>query len=212
MINLYVKDYKKIEKSKRSKNSELINRGQTILNCFCQCLIAALMFNTYTDHLHNDTHLGNFLYHTVDKGGYFHYKYKNKDYYLENLGYIMVIWDFGLAKPFSDKEFHIFRDIEYIMDIIIYYYNGFIKEKPELNNSLVSLRSMTDNLNYDDYYLVIHITLMFLIKIGCLSTNKPDNIINKKPFYIIPTLKTKSKRPISPVFDMLDDVSPPIKP
>jgi len=214
LVNSYVKDYEESMFSKISRKSELKNRGKIILNCFGQCLISALMFNTYTDHLHNDTHFGNFLYHTVDKGGYFHYKYKDKDYYLENLGYIMVIWDFGLAKPFSDRRFHIFRDIEYIMNSIILYYQKFIKDTSELNKYIVSLRSMTDNLDYDDYYIVIHTALMFLIKIDCLSTKKPDNIINKNPFYIIPTspikFKTKSKRlisPGSPVYDMIDDFS-----
>jgi hypothetical protein len=208
IVKLYLKDYDETEISERSKNPELINKSKTVLNCYGQCLIAALMFNTYTEHLHNDTHFGNFLYHTVDKGGYFHYKYDNKDYYLENLGYVIVIWDFGLSIPFNDELYPIFRDIEYIMDVIIYYYESFIKDTLELNKYLVSLRTIPSNtLDYDEYYIIIDVVLRFLVKIGCLSTNKPNNIINKNPFNIMPTVKPNIKdikRPTPNILDILD--------
>lgn len=60
---------------------------------------------------HNDTHYGNFLYHKIKPGGYIKYTIKDKTYYVENLGYLWVIWDFGISTQltgpyayFSDYE------------------------------------------------------------------------------------------------------------
>jgi hypothetical protein len=59
--------------------------------------------------IHNDSHYGNFLYKKINPGGYFHYNINGKDYYIPNLGYIWVIWDFGVCGP-------IFRYYDYIRD------------------------------------------------------------------------------------------------
>ena len=45
-----------------------------------------------------DCHPGNFLYHKIKAGGYFHYNFFGVDYYLENVGFLWVIWDFDLSK------------------------------------------------------------------------------------------------------------------
>jgi len=58
---------------------------------------------------HNDSHYGNFLYKETEKGGYFHYKINGDDYYIPNLGYIWVIWDFGVSSI-------IYRHYDYIDD------------------------------------------------------------------------------------------------
>ena len=62
-----------------------------------QIFIALHTFHIQTDHVHNDAHLGNFLYHKITKGGYWHYKYNDTDIYVPNTGYLVVIWDPGLA-------------------------------------------------------------------------------------------------------------------
>ena len=66
-----------------------------------QIFISIMFFHYYTNSHHNDAHSGNFLYHKIKPGGYFHYNIYGKDYYLENIGYLWVIWDFGLATHFS---------------------------------------------------------------------------------------------------------------
>ena len=51
--------------------------------------------------IHNDTHYGNFLYIKIKEGGCFHYKINDDDYYIENIGYIWMIWDFGNSRELS---------------------------------------------------------------------------------------------------------------
>ena len=60
---------------------------------------------------HNDTHYGNFLYHKIKPGGYIKYTISDKSYYLKNLGYLWVIWDFGISTQLNgDTDY--FRDYE----------------------------------------------------------------------------------------------------
>ena len=60
---------------------------------------------------HNDCHAGNFLYHKIKPGGCFHYKINGVDFYIKNLGYLWVIWDFGIVTK-------LYRHTDYISDYI----------------------------------------------------------------------------------------------
>ena len=63
-----------------------------------------MFFHKYINAHHRDAHAGNFLYHKVKPGGYFHYNIYGQDFYLENIGFLWVIWDFGLIQPFSNSN------------------------------------------------------------------------------------------------------------
>jgi len=80
------------------------NDHYLLLNAFVQIFISLMFFYQETKHFHNDAHWGNFLYHKVKPGGYFHYKIFNKDYYIENYGFLWVIWDFGNAITFNSSK------------------------------------------------------------------------------------------------------------
>jgi tRNA A-37 threonylcarbamoyl transferase component Bud32 len=47
--------------------------------------------------IHNDSHYGNFLYHKIKRGGCFHYNINGTDYYIENMGYLWISWDYGIS-------------------------------------------------------------------------------------------------------------------
>jgi len=47
--------------------------------------------------MHHDSHWGNFLFKKIEAGGYFHYKINGEDYYIPNIGYLWIIWDFGVS-------------------------------------------------------------------------------------------------------------------
>lgn len=76
-----------------------------ILNALQQILLAILSFHYFTNGIyHRDCHYGNFLFIKIKSGGYFHYKIFGKDYYIKNMGYLWLIWDFGLAKNEPNKR------------------------------------------------------------------------------------------------------------
>lgn len=52
---------------------------------------------------HQDCHYGNFLYHKIPAGGWFHYTINDNEYYIPNLGYYWVIWDFGIVTKLYNK-------------------------------------------------------------------------------------------------------------
>jgi len=52
---------------------------------------------------HADTHYGNFLYHKIPAGGWFKYVINGNEYYVPNLGYYWIIWDFGVSHKLYTK-------------------------------------------------------------------------------------------------------------
>ena len=68
-----------------------------LLNALVQQLLSIMFFHYHIKRIHNDAHPGNFLYHKIKPGGYFHYNLFGVDYYLENLGFLWVIWDFDYS-------------------------------------------------------------------------------------------------------------------
>lgn len=77
------------------------NDDKKIKNAIMQLLISIYSFHCL-GYLHNDTHWGNFLYHRIKPGGYIKYIINGDEIYLENIGYLWVIWDFSFAVQNSD--------------------------------------------------------------------------------------------------------------
>jgi hypothetical protein len=75
-----------------------------IWNSLVQVILSLMFFHKYINAYHRDSHNGNFLYHKTKPGGYYHYNLYGKDFYLENIGFLWVIWDFGLIQPFSNSK------------------------------------------------------------------------------------------------------------
>ena len=67
-----------------------------------QSVIMQMIFAVYAYHnmgyTHNDCHLGNFLVHKIKPGGYWRYNIDNRDVYIPNKGYLIVLWDFGMSE------------------------------------------------------------------------------------------------------------------
>lgn len=63
-----------------------------------QIVLAVYAFHQVFDMVHGDTHLGNFLVHTITPGGYWRYLIRETgegkmEFFLKNCGYLVVIWD-----------------------------------------------------------------------------------------------------------------------
>ena len=82
---------------KEFSNSKLTN------NALAQIYISILSFHSL-GYSHNDAHWGNFLYHKINPGGYIRYDINGKELYLENVGYLWVIWDYGFAIQLDKKD------------------------------------------------------------------------------------------------------------
>lgn len=160
-------------------NKYNLNTASSILNnMIIQCLISIIFFQKYTQMVHNDTHVYNFLVHYIKKGGYYHYNIYGKDYYLKNAGYLIVINDFGLVKSINEKPLN--NDfIKFILSLkknVIKKYKQFISE--DIIDFIENIA-----LNTHDLYKYL---FNFMNKSfpNSLTKIKPSNIINKTPFVI----------------------------
>lgn len=92
-------------KSFRKDNYLNVNNKQLIKNAFSQMIMSIFSLYTHMDLYHNDAHGGNFLFHKIKAGGYFHYYSESLDlhFYIENIGFLWFIWDFEYVSTFKKE-------------------------------------------------------------------------------------------------------------
>jgi hypothetical protein len=112
-------------------NNEVINLdNETILNAFIQSIISLGTFHNNFGYIHNDCHMGNFLYqdNSQHKEGilqYYQYTFNNNDYLLKSCKYNIMIYDFGLSIKIADIPLSVNIITSIILDNIK---NGDIKK------------------------------------------------------------------------------------
>lgn len=120
-----------------------------------QAIIAVRTFHLYTNHAHADTHWGNFLIHEIKPGGYWHYKLKGTyDVYVPNNGYLVVLWDPGLAVPITFET--AYQDYARTIGVLSYkpnYIEGRIMPPMQIldkfnKNLNVSIERLVESLNH----------------------------------------------------------------
>jgi hypothetical protein len=74
-----------------------------------ESLAMQMFFAIYAFHKlgysHEDAHHGNFLVHKIAPGGCWWYKIGHIDVYVPNTGYLLVLWDPGMAIKMKDAYF-----------------------------------------------------------------------------------------------------------
>jgi hypothetical protein len=160
-----------------------------IFNTITQLLISIMFFQDRIQSYHTDAHGGNFLYHKIKPGGYFHYNIYGQDYYLENKGYLWVIWDFGLAKSFSETDISINYDHKLLiesMDYYIYNFNLLPSNEYKIIESLLKLIQKYNNIKSINLSENFNNEILEFLSKNILSftTIKPSNIINNIPYII----------------------------
>jgi hypothetical protein len=170
------------------------NNSSYIINALIQQLLSIMFFNYYTNRIHNDTHAGNFLYHKIKAGGYFHYKLFGIDYYLENLGFLWVIWDFDLSSKTEEaiKQYNKIRtnntDYNRIMEMYLSYKDGGYNPYEEIqnnNNVKIFVKKLTSlyNSNYNFNNLNKHDINTFktlIVKLPNIISSINIDELNKK--------------------------------
>ena len=77
------------------KNKKYSN--QILLNILFQIMISIIGIQKYFNMIHTDLHLNNILVQQITPGGYWIYKLNNVKYYLPNLGFVILMHDFGFS-------------------------------------------------------------------------------------------------------------------
>jgi len=158
-----------------------------VLNALSQVLMSLIDFYKITGKLHKDSHSGNFLYHDIKPGGYFHYNIQGIDCYIKNLGYLWIIWDYeqsvSLKAPLSNHKVKL--TIGYDFKTIFYnFYN--LNNFLNIKNKLFGLPSKLYNYEYTNNNMNNYIKEIIecLFDNNYLLKNIPlgEKIINPKPY------------------------------
>jgi hypothetical protein len=207
-----------------SYNTSFLNDSPLLLNIIYQCLLSIATFHKM-GWVHQDCHLGNFLYHkTTDTQGYYHYVILGKDYYLKNCGYTMMIYDFGHAQPytFSEPYYYHFYDEKFdesppsrshksrkflydyydyrnMLDQFCYpgRFSHYIQSSTKAH--LIAISDLTAPNKYRSEDKLIKDMLKLMTSSGIMHESLADNktIINAgKPYIIDDSLKTKMPKDI----------------
>lgn len=82
-----------------------------------QIYISILSFHKLIDtYIHNDVQYKNFFYKKIEcsDNEYFYYKIFNIDIYIKNIGYLIILGDYGLSEKNFDNEKSVLEDYRYI--------------------------------------------------------------------------------------------------
>lgn len=152
---------------------------------FFQALLSLRAFHIHTKYIHDDAHGGNFLIHAIKKGGYWHYKYRNTNIYVPNAGYLVVLWDPGLAKKIVPRT-------EYLPYADYYRFYGFIKhvmnkgfDFPQqlYDHIKLLIAYVVNNLN-DENAIMKYLEKKPKFKNILFTLPEKSHIINNKPYYL----------------------------
>jgi hypothetical protein len=192
-------------------------------NCYEQILMSIFVFHSIIGNHHGDTHYGNFLYRKIKPGGCFCYNINGIDYYIENLGYVWMIWDYGNAtsiKELSDptwlddyKKINLFmrkRDLiieqsnffkQYIDKTVDEFHNrfGYLDDNVKITPKIYKLQEdITEHIYYKSYKKEKITPINYLTKFDGI---KQDNIITEYQWFkmILDSNLLFSKTPIGEV-------------
>lgn len=155
---------------------EILFSSNKLYNAIAQCFMAIISFHNIGIY-HRDSHLGNFLYHKVDSGGCIKYKYRDLIFYIENIGYNWVIWDFGRSIYIDNtNKDEIYDDFSILIDSIIDESSLIIS-----NNYITELSKLLDIIErIKDDYLIIKNLLSSNILFSKIPIGKIITTINLK--------------------------------
>jgi hypothetical protein len=171
---------------------------EIFMNAISQIFISMMFFYHHTSSFHNNSSWDNLIYKKTESGGYYQYEISGTKFYIENKGYLWMLWDYDNCIEFSNslkKKIMIKLDFEkIILNFLPIKFNGIIKKMDYKlsNDSMNKIKKLYDRIKYyDELYsstglsIFISKILQLLILNGFLLTSvKSNDIINKNPFKI----------------------------
>ena len=183
-----------------------------LINSLIQQFLSIMFFNYHTGRVHNDAHPGNFLFHKIKAGGYFHYNIDGVDYYLENLGFLWVIWDFDFSttieqsvlsyektKTINRNDYNLLLNAYLPKNLTGFFPYSDLDNEREYIDIMITLRGWYFNYFYKEkkpYNIENYRELIFKLppifndivingnKMFLTELPKTEKIINKNPYVI----------------------------
>jgi hypothetical protein len=180
------------------ENKTVLNNDELMMNILFQTFISIGTFQNLVNHVHKDTHYGNFLYQENYETGYYDYVFKKKHYYLKACAYNIMIYDFGFSQNINYQS----KLLLYNKNISLDYLritNAFLNKKygwgeyydlpkPMFNNNMLNIISILESSTYHDQSAYFERILQYILipysPAGMFLTVRPPNVINAKPYKI----------------------------
>lgn len=67
-------------------------------------IIFALYIFHGTGYIHGDCHMGNFLIHEIEPGGFWRYQVDEQIVHVKKCGYLVVLWDYGMCEKTKETN------------------------------------------------------------------------------------------------------------
>ena len=180
------------------ETKSVMSNDKLVINLYIQTMISIASFHKATKYYHADTHWGNFLYQKNVEKGYYHYRNKGIDYYLEASDYTIMIYDYGLAKKikkgvgvFNENSQNVIGDyvrINYAFfndDQEGWCKGNFISD--DVSDTMVTAVEYLMDITPRDNNMEIPDEIIGFLNAffpDVLMTKRPSNVINKIPFEI----------------------------
>jgi len=180
------------------KNEEYKRNDELIKNTMQQILISVLSFHLHMKKIHTDAHWGNFLYHKIKPGGYIHYRIFDVDIYIENMGYLWIIWDYMTDNITNKNNYYDYYKILHAFKNEANYKGGWVDKKllvysnqiEVIVNYIISLLQESIHFNiykkvYDDKVLWDNLLKSRLFTKNTIFIPPKSEIINYCKPYIL---------------------------
>lgn len=165
--------------------NELQYSDNILFNILFQIMIALIGIQKYFNMTHSDLHFNNILIQIVKPGGYWTYILNGNKYYLPNLGFVILLHDFGFS--FIPKKLYLnwyhkdFSNINYKFYDIVEVIKSFLQYKlPIIFKKIITscFANELKNINYgksldDKFYNIFY-------RLNCYNISV-DNVYNRVP-------------------------------
>lgn len=164
------------------------NNAEIFKSIFTQAILSLYIFHNKFEYLHNDTHVNNFFYKKIIKDDrYFYYNIGQQNFYVKNVGYLVVLADYGLASNItSDINTRIMEYkhiISYIHSLCINNYRAYytIEQKKIIQNAMTFINeAVRFSQNKTELDFINDLLNFYNIEKTMIETN----IINLIPYTI----------------------------
>ena len=167
------------------------DNNEILKSIYSQALLSLYIFHNKFNYYHKDSHLSNFFYKKVIKDNkYFHYQINGQNYYIKNVGYLIVLADYGLAEKKSEtfdlNKIH--EDYKQIISSILItclnkYRQFYIDDKIDKRKIISANFTMEDKSSFNEFKLIDDLLKYFFV-ITPQSIPSSSEIINSKPYII----------------------------
>ncbi len=125
-------------------------------NIYEQIFMSIFAYHSIFLEFHNDTHFKNFLYRKIQPGGCFCYIINGEKYYIENLGYILMLWDYGNSQPLHKLSDSTWLNDYNIINLCMQKSNdnqkGYLPKEINIPESILKLqKDLANHIYYKSY-------------------------------------------------------------